>query len=79
MRIMSFLTLALVLARLPISARAQQPSSEPPWTLLWQNGAPGALGDGDADKPAARAMTRCSPAGPAALADWLRGRGLLAP
>ncbi len=33
---------------------SQQASAEPPWTLLWENGAPGAKGSEDADKPALR-------------------------
>lgn len=48
------LILAVVLGWLSSPVRAQQASTEPPWTLLWENGAPGAQGDGDVDKPALR-------------------------
>jgi acetyl esterase/lipase len=48
------LLLTIVLAWLLLPACAQETQSDPPWTLLWEKGAPGALGDGDADKPALR-------------------------
>ncbi|HYK88808.1 MAG TPA: alpha/beta hydrolase [Acidobacteriota bacterium] len=53
---MSRLTMifAMALGSLTSPAGAQEAALEPPWTLLWENGAPGALGDGDIDKPALR-------------------------
>jgi len=51
---MRCLTLAMALVWLSFPVLAQQAASEPPWTLLWETGAPGALGDGDVDKPALR-------------------------
>jgi acetyl esterase/lipase len=43
----------LVFVMASFTAFSQQ-APEPEWTLLWQQGAPGAQGDGDADKPALR-------------------------
>jgi len=36
------------------SATAQQPPADPPWSLLWAGGAPGALGAEEKDQPALR-------------------------
>lgn len=49
-----FLNLAMILGWLSSPVFSQQTASEPPWTLLWEKGAPGALSDGEADKPALR-------------------------
>ncbi len=50
---MKLYALLVALAALSMSAFAQQ-ATEPEWTLLWPQGAPGALGDTDADRPAIR-------------------------
>ncbi len=42
----------LVIAAIP--ALAQNPKPEPEWTLLWPDGAPGALSDSASDRPALR-------------------------
>jgi acetyl esterase/lipase len=47
------IVLLLVLLMVSFAAFAQQ-AADPEWTLLWSQGAPGALGDGDADRPALR-------------------------
>ncbi len=46
--------LVMVFGWLSSPVRAQEVPSEPPWVLLWEKGAPGALGDGEIDKPALR-------------------------
>jgi len=46
---MKVLSCSLLLAA---AAWAQRPPAEPPSELLWPNGAPGAVGEEDADKPA---------------------------
>ncbi len=48
------IALLVALASFSMTAIAQQ-SPEPEWMLLWPHGAPGALGDSDADRPAIRA------------------------
>jgi acetyl esterase/lipase len=47
------LIMPLVLLMMSCAALAQQ-VADPEWTLLWPQGAPGAMGDGEADRPALR-------------------------
>lgn len=46
--------LVAFLAAVTVAAFSQTSKSEPDWTLLWPEGAPGALGDTVADQPALR-------------------------